>query len=50
MIDCFRYWLYGDKVLPENVMQREGDNRVRGWFPRQIALDVMLAEERWVSN
>jgi len=28
-----KYWLYGDKVLPE------GQDRVRGWFPRRCAVE-----------
>ena len=30
---CFRFWLYGDKVNCEE--------RVRGWFPRKCAVEVI---------
>ena len=29
----FRHWLYGDKVLSED--------RVRGWFPRRCAIEII---------
>lgn len=27
-----RYWLYGDKILDDSIV--EGVSRIRGWFPR----------------
>ncbi len=46
LLCSFRYWLYGDKVLPD---QKDGDpssfaaasDRVRGWFPRRCAVDFV---------
>jgi palmitoyltransferase len=33
-----KYWLYGDKVLGDD---QDGADRVRGWFPRRCAVDVV---------
>ena len=30
-----QYWLYGDKILDDSVL--EGVSRIRGWFPRNCA-------------
>ncbi len=36
-----KYWLYGDKVLKDE----DKDGRVRGWFPRKCAVDVVSMKE-----
>ena len=39
----FRHWLYGDKVIASSDQDTNGF-RVRGWFPRICAIDVMSSE------
>lgn len=41
-----RHWLFGEKVLPETNGDIEHRKiRIRGWFPRQCAMEIYENDE-----
>lgn len=37
----YRYWLYGDRVVPAQGDVSQNSSRVRGWFPRRCAAEMI---------
>lgn len=42
---CFRYWLFGEKI--QNIVSNgnEAIFRVKGWFPRKCAVEIVDCED-----